>query len=160
MYQFDREAFKQRRARLGYVEVKPIVEASLVRETPKPKLEIKHFENFTPEPIETIEETPIVKKHNPSINTIIKAVSKEFDVNPYQLIGPRRYKHLLRARHVAGYLCRELTYHSLPLIAKFMGGRDHTTIMNSFHRAQYLMEKDPELKERVDRLRAQLLPEE
>jgi len=43
------------------------------------------------------------------------------------------------ARHIAMYLCRELTDLSLPKIGREFGGRDHTTVMSADKKIRTLM---------------------
>ena len=38
---------------------------------------------------------------------------------------------LVNARHVAMFLCRELTSSSLISIGKYFGGRDHSTVIHA-----------------------------
>jgi hypothetical protein len=45
------------------------------------------------------------------------------------LKSARRTKDIVRARHEAFWRCREETEHSLPAIGRFMGGKDHTTVL-------------------------------
>ena len=153
MQTFDINEYKARRARLGYSYAAPVVKMDLVRRINKrPVIKIAPAE-----PVPT--ELPIVRKINPRINSIIQIVCEEFGIDKYQLIGPRRYNRFVIPRHIACYLMYELTDHSLPRIAYYMGGRDHTTILNSFRRAQIIIEKYPEIKDSVDRLKAALSPE-
>ena len=42
-----------------------------------------------------------------------------------------RSRTMVSARHIAMYLCRELTDLSLPKIGREFGGRDHTTVMSA-----------------------------
>jgi chromosomal replication initiator protein len=62
------------------------------------------------------------------------AASVHFGVTEAALIGRSRHARVAWARHVAMYLARELTDHSLPHIAREFGGRDHTTIMHACKR--------------------------
>jgi chromosomal replication initiator protein len=58
------------------------------------------------------------------------------------LKSARRDKHVVRARHVAMFLCRELTTHSLPAIGRSFGMRDHTTVMHALRRVQEEIEHE------------------
>ena len=46
---------------------------------------------------------------------------------------------LVTARHIAMYLCRELTDLLLPKIGQQFGGRDHTTVINADRKIRSLM---------------------
>lgn len=65
------------------------------------------------------------------IEQIIRVVAKYFNYSASDLKSARRIVPLCRARHIAVYLCKELTLRSFPEIARHVGGRDHTTAMHS-----------------------------
>jgi len=56
-------------------------------------------------------------------------VSERFDISIGELTGHGRSQPISYPRHVAMYLCRELTDSSLPKIGREFGGRDHTTVL-------------------------------
>ena len=60
---------------------------------------------------------------------IIAQTAAYFAVSLEDLSGPSRGRHLVLARQIGMYLCRELTQMSLPQIGREFGGRDHTTVM-------------------------------
>lgn len=61
---------------------------------------------------------------------IIKEVCNKHNVSRVDLISERRPQPLVRARQEAYYrLATEMTW-SLPRIGRFLGGRDHTTILH------------------------------
>ena len=49
-------------------------------------------------------------------------------------------------------ICRENLQESFPRIARYLG-RDHTTMMSGYKRAQALMERDKKLREQLQRIR-------
>jgi len=53
--------------------------------------------------------------------------------------GDKRPQAIVLPRHVAMYLCRELTELSLPKIGQQFGGRDHTTVINADRKIRSLM---------------------
>src|SRR5690606_27188714 len=53
--------------------------------------------------------------------------------------GPSRGRHLVMARQIAMYLCRELTGLSLPKIGAQFGNRDHTTVMYAERKINQLL---------------------
>lgn len=59
---------------------------------------------------------------------VIDVVAKYFRVTRDELTGPRRTKKVSEARHVAMYLCRQLTDISLLKVGEAFG-RDHSTVM-------------------------------
>jgi chromosomal replication initiator protein len=60
---------------------------------------------------------------------IIAQTAAYFGLSIEELTGPSRGRHLVMARQIAMYLCRELTDLSLPKIGAEFGNRDHTTVM-------------------------------
>jgi chromosomal replication initiator protein len=60
------------------------------------------------------------------------------------------------ARHVAIYLARLLTDHSLSEIGAHLGGRRHATASSAFRRIQGAIEVDGDLKGEIDRIIARL----
>jgi chromosomal replication initiator protein len=62
-----------------------------------------------------------------------------FGLTIEDLCGASRSRVLVTARHIAMYLCRELTDLSLPKIGQQFGGRDHTTVINADRKIRSLM---------------------
>lgn len=94
-----------------------------------------------------------------SIAEIKDAVCREFGVRPIDMESHRRARMVARPRQVAMYLVGELTRHSLPVIGRHFGGRDHTTVMYAMRKIRMLAEVDPDFGQRVARLREQLTTE-
>lgn len=90
------------------------------------------------------------------LKTIIQAVCAEFEVDRAAMIGRRRLAGLVLARHVAAYLCLELTEASLGAVALALGRADHSTILHARRRIAGLLESAPDVRIRVERLRARL----
>ncbi len=80
------------------------------------------------------------------METIQKAVATYHEVDVAHLIGPSRSRVLVRPRHMAMALARELTDFSLPDIGKHFGGRDHTTVLNACKKIKILREQDPDME--------------
>ena len=70
---------------------------------------------------------------------IIAQTAAYFGLDIAELTGPSRGRHLVIARQIAMYLCRELTDLSLPKIGQQFGGRDHTTVMHADKKIRQLM---------------------
>ena len=62
-----------------------------------------------------------------------------FGITLDDLCGANRSRLIVNARHIAMYLCRELTDLSLPKIGREFGGRDHTTVMSADKKIRTLM---------------------
>ena len=66
-----------------------------------------------------------------SIEDVQRAVEKYYDIDHTSLVGNKRHKGLMEARHVAIWLSRELCDRTLADIGAHFGGRSHATIMHS-----------------------------
>ena len=83
---------------------------------------------------------------------IQECVAHEFGVSLVELKSKQRNKNIVLPRQVAMYLNRQLTNASLPEIAKFFGGKDHTTILYSYNKIKLDLKKNNDLKQRVDKI--------
>ncbi len=83
----------------------------------------------------------IPEAQGPQINaaTIMGQTAAYFGLSIEDLCGASRSRVLVTARHIAMYLCRELTDMSLPKIGQQFGGRDHTTVINADRKIRSLM---------------------
>ncbi|MBF4767594.1 chromosomal replication initiator protein DnaA [Nocardioides agariphilus] len=70
---------------------------------------------------------------------IIAQTSAYFGLPIEDITGPSRGRHLVMARQIAMYLCRELTDLSLPKIGAQFGNRDHTTVMYADRKINQLL---------------------
>lgn len=70
---------------------------------------------------------------------ILSEISRYFDVDSEEILSLKRDRTLVNARHIAMYLCRELTDLSLPRIGQRFGGRDHSTVMHAASKIRTLM---------------------
>jgi chromosomal replication initiator protein len=70
---------------------------------------------------------------------IVAQTAAYFGVSIEDLTGPSRSRHLVLARQIGMYLCRELTDLSLPKIGAQYGGRDHTTVMYAERKINQLL---------------------
>lgn len=77
-----------------------------------------------------------------TVNEIQRAVAKFYKMTVLDIKSDRRSGAL--ARHVAIYLCRELTPFSLPRLGHFFGGRDHSTVLYACRRIKAMSRRDPD----------------
>jgi chromosomal replication initiator protein len=91
-----------------------------------------------------------------SITEILDATSQEFGVARHQMLARDRRPAVAAARHVAMYLARELTDHSLPEIGRGIGNRNHTTVIHAVNRISLALGQDPAIRQAVDNLRLRL----
>jgi chromosomal replication initiator protein len=62
---------------------------------------------------------------------ILEKIAAYYDISADEIIGPSRQKDVSLARQITMYLIRKLTDSSLEDIGKFIGGRDHSTVMHA-----------------------------
>ncbi|MFN8186453.1 MAG: chromosomal replication initiator protein DnaA [Gaiellales bacterium] len=91
-----------------------------------------------------------------SIERIQEVVSERFGISLQELVGQRRSRSVVYPRHVAMYLCRELTDSSLPRIGHHFGGRDHTTVINATSNITKLIREDRGVYNLVQELTARI----
>ena len=91
-----------------------------------------------------------------NIGEILRTVADHYDVKPAEILSRRRYRHLVRSRHVAMYLVKELTNRSYSDIGKEFGGSHHTTVKSACAKIERLVQTDPGLDEEMHSLVADL----
>jgi chromosomal replication initiation ATPase DnaA len=64
------------------------------------------------------------------IHRVLKVTAKHYGTTPDELVSDRRTQPLVHCRQVAMYVARKMTGRSTPVIAYYMGNRDHTTILH------------------------------
>ncbi len=94
----------------------------------------------------------------PSIPAIAKAVARKMRVKLVDLRGTTRQANIIRARGLAILLSRKLTPSSLQQIGEFFGGRDHSTILHAFRKAERLLDSDTELANFARDIQTEILP--
>ena len=88
-----------------------------------------------------------------TVDHIQRSVEKYYDVAHADLIGSKRNKELMEARHVGIWLTRALTDNTLAEIGKKFGGRTHATVKHSIAWVDSFKKKDRNFHDRVETLR-------
>ncbi len=91
-----------------------------------------------------------------AIEDIQKAVCDYFTISKQQLLGSNRSKKFSQPRHLALYLCREMTDLSFPDIAAKFGGKDHTSVIYACRKIKSAIETDPNMASIVSYLTRQI----
>jgi chromosomal replication initiator protein len=91
-----------------------------------------------------------------TIEHVQAAVCEWFGVSQADLRGDKRPQSIAYPRHIAMYLCRELTDQSLPKIGAKFGGRDHSTVMHGVRRIGDLIREDRDVFNVVQELTARI----
>ena len=82
-----------------------------------------------------------------TIDEIQRVVAEHYRVTVSDILSKRRSRTLVRPRHVAMYLAKVLTNHSLPEIGKSFGDRDHTTVLHACNKIREAKDSNVELAE-------------
>ena len=96
------------------------------------------------------------KKRAVTGELIIEMVCTHFGIKKDDLCGKRRDNEVTVPRHIAMYLCRELTDLSLPSIGKLFGNRHHTTVMNGCENIKDESQHDVAIKTVVNDLKRRI----
>jgi Bacterial dnaA protein helix-turn-helix len=67
-----------------------------------------------------------------------------------ELISARRTTDVVRPRQIAMFLAKDLTPHSLPVIGRKFGGRDHATVLHAVRKIEALRVSDDALAADLD----------
>lgn len=87
---------------------------------------------------------------------ILEAVANTYGLTVDDIVGPRRARPLVTARHVAMYLVRHLTDYSYPSIGKVFGNRDHSTCISAVEKIEGQMKERRNIYDQVTTLIQQL----
>ena len=87
-----------------------------------------------------------------SISSIQKEVCRFYNVTHTELVGTKRKQEIVFPRHVAMFLCAELTDSSTPQIGKSFGGKDHTTVMHAVDKIKKKMNTENEILNQIQHL--------
>ena len=100
----------------------------------------------------------IVEIHEKTIDLpdILGAVSEHCNIPEKSILSANRAKEIMMARHIAIYLSKELTDHSLNEIGSYMGKRTHATVLHSVNTIKDQMSYDPVLRQSIMQIKAQL----
>ena len=97
-----------------------------------------------------------VKEITPSL--IINVVAEHFGVRPEDIISNKRTSEFVQPRHVVMYLCRKLTDTSQTNIAKILGKKDHTTVINGVDKITAELERNEELRNKIEIIQKKIIP--
>ncbi|MCK5848361.1 MAG: chromosomal replication initiator protein DnaA [Caldisericia bacterium] len=95
------------------------------------------YKKFTPDEIKTI-------------------VCEFYHIKPQMMESKKRSKDISMPRQVAIYLIREMTDYSLPVIGRYFGGRDHSTIIHSYEKIKNEIKTNLILKSDVENITKKL----
>lgn len=83
---------------------------------------------------------------------IMAQTAAYYDISMESLTAPTRSRSVTMPRHIAMYLCREMTDLSLPKIAEIFHRRDHTTVINAVRNVENKMAANQSIYNQVTEL--------
>lgn len=92
----------------------------------------------------------------PSVKLVVTKVAEFYGVKMIALCGTNRVASIARVRHIAMYLCREMTGKSFPIIGRALGDRDHTTIMHGHRVISADLETDERLGDEISLIKLRI----
>jgi chromosomal replication initiator protein len=116
------------------------------------------YSSFTKRPVtvdlarEVLKDVPETPATRVTMDLILTTVADFTGISVTEIIGDKRSRVVVEARHLAMYLARELTDLSLPKIGERIGGRDHTTVLHGVDKITRLLSEDHAIYNRVQML--------
>ena len=95
-----------------------------------------------------------IQPHNTSVGEVIQKVANFYNVPEKAITAANRSREISTARHVAVYLCKEMTNCSLSEIGFRMGKRTHATILHSINHVRQQLEYDPVLRQHIAQIQS------
>ena len=88
---------------------------------------------------------------------IVDGVSEYYNISKDKLMSESRKKEIVRPRQVAMYFMRHELDSSYPAIARFFGGRDHTTAIYACKKIDKKIQNDEDLRKDVKMIKMRFL---
>lgn len=92
-----------------------------------------------------------------TVEDVISKVTKHYSLPEKALSAQNRSREVSQARHIAIYLCKQLTNCSLNEIGQRMGHRSHATVLHSVSLIKEQIEFDAVLRQQVSQLEKSLI---
>lgn len=99
----------------------------------------------------------VVQPRIVTVEDVISKVTKQYNLPERSLVAQNRSHEVSHARHIALYLCKQLTNCSLNEIGQKMGRRSHATVLHSISLVKEQMEFDPALRLQISKLEKSLI---
>ena len=97
-----------------------------------------------------------IQERTVELADIVGAVAEHCNIPEKSILSANRSKEIMRARHIAIYLSKELTDHSLNEIGAYMGKRTHATVLHSINTLRDQMSYDAVLRQSVRQIQSAL----
>jgi chromosomal replication initiator protein len=93
------------------------------------------------------------RPHHLTVKQVIDKTAKHFQVEPVDILSPKRDKHIVVPRQIAMYLLRSELHLSFPKIARELGRKDHTTAIHSVEKIEKAIKLDYIVRQQVTEIR-------
>lgn len=90
---------------------------------------------------------------------VIQVVADHFGITPSDICSQKRNKEIVFPRQIVMFLCRDMVGTPLQMIGKFLGGRDHTTIIHGIDKITADMGKNESLENTIEILKKKISPQ-
>ncbi len=90
---------------------------------------------------------------------IIQIVADHFGITPLDISSQKRNKEVAFPRQIVMYLCQNMTGASLQEIGKYLGGRDHTTIIHGRDKIAADLKKNENLVNTIEIIKKKISPQ-
>ncbi len=90
---------------------------------------------------------------------VIQVVADHFGITPLDICSQKRNKEIVFPRQIVMYLCRDMVGTPLQVIGKFLGGRDHTTIIHGIDKITGELKKNESLGNTIEILMKKINPQ-
>ena len=118
------------------------------------KLLVSHGEEITMEAArKALSHLNISEIKELNTDLILDVVSRYFDVKVEDIISKNRSRELVKARHIAMYLCRTTLGYSYQKIADDFGGLNHSSVLDGCKNVQTRYHTDEDVKAYVDEIK-------
>lgn len=87
---------------------------------------------------------------------VIKVVSEFYNIPEKDILSHSRKKELIKPRQIIMYFLREYLKQSFPSIARFLGNRDHTTVIHAYSKISREVVKNRLLSQEVNIIRERI----
>ncbi len=84
---------------------------------------------------------------------IVEKTARHFQLEPAEMMSPKRDKHIVGPRQIAMYLLRSELHLSFPRIANELGRKDHTTAIHSVDKIEKSIKLDQMTRQQVANIR-------
>jgi len=96
------------------------------------------------------------KPRHTSLDSISRCTAEVLSVEPERLLGRTQSRRACHARHLAMYLARQMTEHSLSEIGEHFGGRSHSTVKHAVDKMDERADSDGDVSGELKAVRNKL----